>query len=161
MKGTYLVIVLILFLWGCKKSITASMDLSAMFQSLPTDSTDILGDWILIATRHYCVPANADTSWKQQDTTQSKIIVDFNSDYSFTYTANYKWQRQSYNRYNYLDTAFYANYPVFHIYSSQMIIGNAPNPFVSARQVNFKSMIITYMGVDAGDEELYYQAKIH
>lgn len=154
MKRVYLPFVSLLFFFACKKSVNTSIDLTAFLQAASTDSTEIVGSWTLIATRHYNLSANVNTGWRTQDTTQQKVVVDFGADSTFTYNNNYAWPAENYNRY-YLDTALYAGHPVFRIYSTLVPIANVAEPHVVARLQNYKAMIITYMGIDAGDEELY------
>ena len=158
MKRIYLVLAIPFFLISCKKSVTPAIDLTSFLQPGPTDSAEITGSWTLIGSRHYDVPSITDTAWQPQDTMQGKVVVDFGPDSIFSYNNNYVWQAQDFNRYSYLDTGFYTDHPAFRIYGTQLPAGNIANPPTFARLVNRSSLIITYMGIDTGDQELYTQA---
>ena len=155
MKLIFLALAIPFLLFACKKSVTAPTDFNKFLQQSSTDSSEIDGSWILIATRHYSVPNNPDSSWKPQDTTQAKVVVDFSADSIFTYNNNYPRQALGYNRYSYLDTAFYASNPAFRVYATQPPSGNIGCLPTFARLLNPNVLVITYMGVDTGDEELY------
>jgi len=158
MKQISLALAIPFFLFACKKSVTPAIDLTSFLQPGPTNSAEIRDSWTLIGSRHYGVPAITDTAWKPQDTIQGKVVVDFRSDSIFSYNNNYVWRAQGFNRYSYLDTAFYAVHPAFRIYASQLPAGNIAYPPTFARLVNHNSLIITYMGIDTDDQELYTSA---
>jgi hypothetical protein len=120
-----------------------------------TDSSGISGSWILIAVRHYSVPNNTDTSWGLIDTIDSKAVIGFSLDSIFTYNSNYSYQAQDYDRYNYLDTGIYASDPAFRIFATRPPTGAVPHLPSFARLLNADALVITYMGVDTGVEELY------
>lgn len=155
MKRVYPAFAISMLLFACRPSVIAPSDLNSLLKPGITDSTGISGHWILMATRHYSVPNNTDTNWTQIDTTHARAVIGFSADSIFTYNNNYTYQARDYNRYNYLDTGFYASAPAFRIFASLLPAGEVVSPPTFARLLNADALIITYMGVDAGEEELY------
>ena len=155
MKRVYPALAISIFLFSCSPSVTAPQNLNSLLKPGITDSAGISGSWILIATRSYRVPNNTDTSWKPIDTTQARAVVGFSSDSLFTYNNHYTYPAQDYDRYNYLDTGIYASDPAYQIYAAPLPTGELISPPTFGRLLNANALIITYMGVDSGVEELY------
>ena len=155
MKRVYRALAIFIFFFSCRPSVTVPYDLKVLLKPGVTDSTKILGNWILIATRHYSVPNNTDTNWKPTDTTSARAVIGFSSDSIFTYNNNYTYPAQGYDRYNYLDTGIYASDPAFRIYAAPPPTGDVPHLPAFGRLLNADALIVTYMGVDAGEEDLY------
>ena len=155
MKRVYPALAISIFLFSCRPSVIAPYDLNLLLKPGIADSAGISGSWILIATRHYSVPNNTDTNWKQIDTTQAKAVIGFSLDSIFTYNNHYTYQAQDYDRYNYLDTGIYASDPAFRIFATRPPTGAVPHLPSFARLLNADALVITYMGVDTGVEELY------
>jgi hypothetical protein len=117
----------------------------------PTDSTDIVGQWKLEASRIGFAIANHDTGWKTP--AGSLAIVGFASSGAFTSDNNYAYKDEQYDRYI-PDTTLLTG-TQFQLVATILPTGNVPIYHGHVQMVNKDALIITYMGVDYSPQELY------
>jgi hypothetical protein len=158
MKKMYLVLAIPVLFLACNKSVTPGNDLSSYLVKGPTDSLDIVGNWILIASRHYNVNNFSDTAWTTADTVHDKVVIEFAVNDVFSYNDKYSHKDEQLDLYRYLDSGVYKNDPAFYIYALAPSTGFIFSPPTFGRLQNQQALIITYMGIDAGDEELYIKS---
>jgi hypothetical protein len=129
-------------LFSCKKNV-----------SLPQDgkgAQSVTGSWKLIAVRSYSFPPRVDTSWQVVNTLHP-VIIKFSNDSNFSFSNNYRWKMEDYDRYVQIDSLD------FRIYSSiPPSSGDFPHyPSVFVKKNSPYEIRLTYMGIDAGEEEKY------
>ena len=152
MKRLIITTIVSLAFLACHKNVTP--DLTKYLRQEPTVSRAIGGTWILIATRHFSAVFQGDTNWTPRDTWLSKVTINFGIDSLFTYNENYLWQAQQFDRW-FQVVSMYTQNPVFSIYASKPPGGNVARPPAQARLQNTEALIVTYMGVDTDEQELY------
>jgi hypothetical protein len=160
MKKICLLLILPLFFVACKKHQTppaTKLTLDDYLRIGKTDSTEIVGNWKLVATKVFRL-VNPDTSWIPADTIHQPVWVVFAADRSFRFNGNYAFIDQQYDQYKTNDSAAFkldsANFRL--LATHRPTGGNFPiylSPAV--RQLNADALIITYMGVDYTPQELY------
>jgi hypothetical protein len=153
-KRLIITLIASLAFWACNKNVIPVYDLAKYLKQEPTVSRAIGGRWILIATRHNSAVFGGDTTWKTRDTVNSKVTITFGIDSLFTYNENYLWQAQQFDRW-FQVVGIYTQNPVFSIYASNPPGGNIARPPTFATLQNTEALIVTYMGVDTNDQELY------
>jgi hypothetical protein len=102
-----------ILLFSCKKNV-----------NLPQDgkgAQSVTGSWKLIAVRSYSFPPRVDTSW-QVVNTLDPVNIKFSNDSNFSFSNNYRWKMEAYDRYEQIDSLdfrIYASIPppleIFHI----------------------------------------------
>jgi len=110
----------------------------------------IIGHWSLVAERSYSIPVNPDPNWQSVD--KSNIVtVEFSNDSTFSYNSNYYFAMDNYDRFTIIDSVD------FRIYStSPPDSGNFPfYPSVFVKMITANELELTYMGIDAGEQEKY------
>jgi hypothetical protein len=117
----------------------------------PTDSTDIVGEWKLEASRIGFAIGNHDTSW--QTATGTPANVGFAAAGVFVTDNNYAYKDEQYDRYI-ADTTLLTG-TQFQLVATVLPSGNIPIYHGHVQMVNKDALIITYMGVDYSPQELY------
>lgn len=160
MKKISLLLILPLFFVACKKhqaSPATKPTLDDYLRPGKTDSTEIVGNWELVATRVFRL-VNPDFSWIQADTNHQRVLVVFGADRSFRFNGNYAFIDQQYDQYKTNDTAdFKIDSASFRILATHPPTGGnfAIYPSPAVRQLNSDALTITYLGVDHTPQELY------
>ena len=114
----------------------------------PTDSTEIVGNWVLEASRIGFAVGNQDTSWKPAVTSATIL---FASSGVFSSDGAYAYKDEQYDRYAYDPTAI----GQFMLTATTVPSGNIPIYHAMVRLVNKDQLVISYMGVDYTPQELY------
>ena len=144
MQKLYLVLGFSILLFSCKKS----DPVTGTNCKNPTGS--IIGHWSLVANRSYSIPVNPDPSWQTVDKS-NVVTIEFSKDSSFSYNTNYYFAMDNYDRFTIIDSVD------VRIYSTNPPGGgNFPHyPSVSVKMNTTDEIVLTYMGVDAGEQEKY------
>ncbi len=131
-----------LLLFSCKKN-------GALYPG-SKGTQSVTGFWKLNAARTYSFPPRIDTSWQEVNTI-NPIIIEFSNDSNFSFSGNYRWKMEDYNRYEKIDSLN------FRIYATNLpSSGDFPHyPSVFVKKISPNEIRLTYMGVDAGEEEKY------
>ena len=144
MQKFCLVIGFSILLLSCKKN-------DSFVDPYCNNSTEsIIGHWSLVAERSYSIPVNPDPNWQSVD--KSNIVtVEFSNDSTFSYNSNYYFAMDNYDRFTIIDSVD------FRIYStSPPDSGNFPfYPSVFVKMITANELELTYMGIDAGEQEKY------
>ena len=144
MQKLYLVIGFSILLFSCRKSDPV------MASNCNNLAGSIIGHWDLVANRFYSVPGNPDPSWHPVDKSNA-VTIEFSTDSSFSYNANYNFTMNDYNRFTVIDSADLRIYT-----TSPPPGGNFPHyPSVFVKMNTPNEIVLTYMGVDAGLQEKY------
>jgi hypothetical protein len=131
-----------LVLFSCKKN-------GALFPDEKGDQP-VTGSWKLMAFRSYSYPPRIDTSWIDVNSI-NPVIIKFSNDSNFYYSGNYRWKMEDYNRYAQIDSLNYRIYS-----TNPPSSGDFPHyPSVFVKKISPFEIRLTYMGVDAGEEEKY------
>ncbi len=122
----------------------------------PSDSTDIIGHWELVASRLRFSVLKPDTSWGPADTVHARTIISFTAGKVFSYNSNYVWSAQQYDRYK---TVVPAGLVHFSIYATVLPTGNiGVYQSVTVQQINKDALLISYMSTDIARQEIYVRA---
>jgi hypothetical protein len=131
-----------LVLFSCKKN-------GALFPDGKGDQP-VTGSWKLSTFRSYSYPPRIDTSWIDVNPI-NPVIIKFSNDSNFYYSGNYRLKMEEYNRYTQIDSLNYRIYSTIPPSS-----GDFPHyPSVFVKKISPIEIRLTYMGVDAGEEEKY------
>jgi hypothetical protein len=146
MLRTFLFCWLLIALFACKKSNSGSPHPCVPVNTNCTHQPgDILGKWILEATRVTSYPSNPDPAWEAADCSNATII-EFKSDSSFSATNRPAWLDSAYNRFSLIDQK------TFSIYSGNASIYLHP---INGQIIDSIEIQLTYMGIDRATEERY------
>lgn len=114
----------------------------------PTDSTDIVGEWKLEASRIGFAIANHDTTWRLATTTAT---ISFSSSGQFASDAGYVYKDEQYDRYS-ADPLLAGQ---FRLVATVPPSGSFPIYHARVELINQDQLVISYMGVDYTPQELY------
>ncbi|HVS95663.1 MAG TPA: hypothetical protein VHE54_04225 [Puia sp.] len=144
MRNLNMLAIAVVVFFSCRKS----TDLSRALQPGLTDTTEIVGNWTLQASRIGFAIGNYDTSWRPATT---HATIAFSSSGVFSSDGGYVYKNEQYDRYRWDSTGG----GVFQLIATVVPSGNFPIYHATVRLVNKDALVVTYMGVDYTPEELY------
>ena len=157
MKRIALLLLVSVVFFACKKNQVAADELADYFHPGKTDSSAVIANWKLIASRVRFAIVYPDTSWVLADGPAAGSVIGFTADKVFTFNENYAWKQQQYDRYRTIGRNEYNPDSVnFRIYATIPPTGNfGIYQSVTVKQLNKDALLISYMSTDISKQELY------
>ena len=155
MKTMFIFLLLPLLFTACKKDHSPTDTNNQLTFHVPapgpSDSTDITGQWVLVASRLRFSVLKPDTNWVP--VADANTIISFAADKVFSYNSNYAWSAQQYDRYK---TVVSAGLVSFSIYATVLPTGNIGiYQSVVVQQINKDALLVSYMSTDIEKQEIY------
>lgn len=147
---------------ACNKNQNQTDSIAKCLVPGQTTNADLITKWQLIATRIRFSVANPDTNWVAVDGSAQKVIIQFTPDSIFSYSDNYVWKDQLYDRFKTIaQNEFNPDSANVRIYATVLPTGNIGiYQSVRAKLMNNVGLLVSYMSVDVSKQELYIRQDV-